>query len=80
MNIFGINLFTQKREAKPTPPSAVPGVPSSTMEQEPSGRAHGGNYLERVVYASTPRTALTVSPVYQAIRLRGDVMGVMPVQ
>ena len=74
MELFGsnFNLF-RKREA-PTP-----GVPSSTMPPEPP-KVEGGDYLERIVATRSPEAACSVSAVYRAVTLRGDTMGVMPVQ
>ena len=73
-NIFA-NLFRYKtREATPTP-----GVPSSTMPPEPT-KVEGGDYMERIVATRTPEAACSVSAVYRAVTLRGDTMGVMPVQ
>ena len=76
MELFGsnFNLFhsVRKREAE------APGVPSSTMPQEPEVK--GGSYQERIVYARSPETACTVSAVYRATKLLGDTMAVMPVQ
>lgn len=84
MNWFN-NLFTptgtfpvRQREAQPTPPSGVSGVPSSTMEQAP--KVEGGDYMERIVSARSPKDACSVSAVYRAMTLRADTMGVMPVQ
>ena len=73
-NIFA-NLFRyRKREAAPTP-----GVPSSTMPPEPQ-KPQGADYMERIAYTRSPQQALLVAVVYQAVRLRSDVMSVMPVQ
>ena len=73
-NIFA-NLFRFKqREAAPTP-----GVPSSTMPPEPQ-KPQGADYMERIAYTRSPQQALLVAVVYQAVRLRSDVMSVMPVQ
>ena len=73
-NIFA-NLFRyRKREATPTP-----GVPSSTMPPEPQ-KPQGADYMERIAYTRSPQQALLVAVVYQAVRLRSDVMSVMPVQ
>ena len=76
MELFGsnFNLFRlRKREA-----TSTPGVPSSTMPQEPEVK--GASYQERIVYARSPEVACSVSAVYRATTLRADVMGVMPVQ
>ena len=69
------NLFrsVRKREVE------TPGVPSSTMPPE-TQKVEGGDYMERIVYARSPEMAVTVSAVYRATTLRGDVMAVMPVQ
>ena len=79
MELFGsnFNLF-RKREAQPTPPSGVPGVPSSTMEQAP--KVQGSDYQERIAYVRGPEQALVVGAVYRAVNLRADTMSVMPVQ
>ena len=75
MELFGSNIFSfRKREV--TPPA--PGVPSSTNEQEP--KVQGGDYQERIAYVRGPEQALVMGAVYQAVRLRSDVMSVMPVQ
>jgi HK97 family phage portal protein len=80
MELFGsnFNLFRRHREVTPTPPSGVPGVPSSTVEQVP--KVEGGDYMERIVPARSPEAACSVSAVYRAISLRADTMGTMPVQ
>ena len=84
MNWFN-NLFTptgtipvNQREVQPTPPSGVPGVPSSTTEQAP--KVQGGDYQERIAYVRGPEQALVVGAVYRAVNLRADTMSVMPVQ
>ena len=63
----------RKREAE------TPGVPSSTMPPEPQ-KPQGADYMERIAYTRSPQQALLVAVVYQAVRLRSDVMSVMPVQ
>jgi HK97 family phage portal protein len=73
MDNFFINMF-RKREAPQTP-----GVPSSTMPPEPQ-KPQGADYMERIAYTRSPQQALLVAVVYQAVRLRSDVMSVMPVQ
>ena len=79
MELFGTNIFGfRKREATPAPIASTPGVPSSTMPAEP--KVDGGSFEERIVYVNQPRTALSVSPVYRALQLTMDTMGVMPVQ
>ena len=67
--------FFRKRE-NPTPVDTL--VPKSTMPSEP--KVQGGDYQERIVYATGPQIALTVSAVYRATNLRADTMGCMPVQ
>ena len=83
MKIFGFlptgMLPVSKREmnATPTPPSNVPGVPSSTVEKE---QVKGGSFEERIVRVRDPQKALTVSAVYRATELRAKTIGQMPVQ
>jgi HK97 family phage portal protein len=72
-----LNIF-RRREAAPTPLNGVPGVPSSSVEAGPEVK--GGTFQERIVYARSPQTALTVSAVYRATELRATTMAVMPVQ
>ena len=67
-------LPVRQREVTPTP-----GVPSSTMPKEPA-KPTGADYMERIAYTRSPQQALLVAVVYQAVRLRSDVMSVMPVQ
>ena len=64
----------KKREVPQTP-----GVPSSTMPPEPP-KVESGDYAERIVPVRSPEAACSVSAVYRAVTLRGDTMGVMPVQ
>lgn len=76
MKLFGFDISVQRREA-PT------GVPSSTTEGLNENKpqvAEGANYPDRIVYARSPQTALTVGTVYRAIELRARTMGLMPVQ
>ncbi|MBR2776677.1 MAG: phage portal protein, partial [Prevotella sp.] len=64
------------REATPTP-----GVPVTTDPNHPSNQeVKGADYMERIAYTRSPQQALLVAVVYQAVRLRSDVMSVMPVQ
>ena len=79
-NIFA-NLFRfrQTREAQ----QQVPGVPATTDPNHPtnqSPKVEGADYMERIAYVRSPQQALLVGVVYQAVRLRSDVMSVMPVQ
>ena len=76
-NIFA-NLFRyrQKREA----PVGVPATTDPNASSNQAPKVQGGDYLERIVYASHPWVALSVSPVYRAVKLIMDTMGVMPVQ
>ena len=76
MDIF-FKFWGRKREVQPTPPSGVPGVPSSTMEQK---SVVGGDYQERIAYVRGPEQALIVASVYRAVNLRADTLSVMPVQ
>ena len=78
MDNFFVNMF-RRREA-PTP-----GVPASTMptegQQAQQGQsASGGTFEERIFYVNSPQVALSVSPVYRALQLNMDTMGIMPVQ
>lgn len=77
MELFGsnFNLF-RKREA----PAPIASVPTSTSEVSAKKTVTGGSFQERIVYASSPQMALTVSAVYRATELRAKTMGVMPVQ
>ena len=72
-NIFA-NLFRYRQREAP-----APGVPLSTMPPEPP-KVEGGDYMERIVATRSPEAACSVSAVYRAVTLRGDTMGVMPVQ
>ena len=78
MELFGVNINLRKREA-------TPGVPSSTMPtdqkaQTSQSKTDGGSFEERIVYVQSPQMALTVSPVFRALKLIMDTHGVMPVQ
>ena len=79
MDNFFVNMF-RRREA-PTP-----GVPASTMPtegqqaQQGGQSASGGTFEERIFYVNSPQVALSVSPVYRALQLNMDTMGIMPVQ
>ena len=79
MDNFFVNMF-RRREA-PTP-----GVPASTMPtegqqaQQGGQSAPGGTFEERIFYVNSPQVALSVSPVYRALQLNMDTMGIMPVQ
>jgi Phage-related protein len=69
------------REAPPAPIGGVPGVPVTTDPNHPSNQnVTGGSYQERITYVRGPEQALCTGTVYQAVRLRSDVMSVMPVQ
>ena len=88
MNILGLFSPTgslpvfHRREVGGTvgnlPAAETQGVPSSTMPPEP--KVSGGSFEERIVFAASPYVALTVSPVYRAIKLIMNTMSVMPVQ
>ena len=84
MELFGTNIFGfRKREATPAPIASTPGVPKTTDPNAASNqgpKVSGGSFEERIVYVNQPRVALTVSPVYRAVKLIMDTMGVMPVQ
>ena len=75
MELFGsnFNLF-RKREADPSA-KPVPGVPVTTDPNHPSNQeVKGADYMERIAYTRSPQQALLVAVVYQAVRLRSDVM------
>ena len=63
-------------------PAQQGGVPETTDPNAPSNQpsVRGGSYEERVVYARSPLTALTVSAVYRALEMRADTFALMPVQ
>ena len=78
-NIFA-NLFRFRQREAPIGQGTV-GVPATTDPNHPSNQTvTGGSYQERIVYARSPETALTVSAVYRAVELRAKTIGVMPVQ
>lgn len=83
MSIFS-NLFTPWSGAVPvkTREAQTPGVPASTMpaEAKKADNPQGADYMERIVYAGSPRVALTVSAVYRAVELRAKTIGQMQMQ
>ena len=90
MNWFR-NLFTptgtfpiQQREVVSQAVNAggAPGVPATTNPNAASNqpKVTGGSYQERIVYVNHPWMALSVSPVYRAVKLIMDTHGLMPVQ
>jgi len=76
MDRFLANFFRKRETTQATP---TPGVPNSTTPSEPQ-KPQGADYMERIAYTRSPQQALLVAVVYQAVRLRSDVMSVMPVQ
>ncbi len=58
------------------------GVPVSTDPNHPTNKQEvkGGDYQENIVYARSPRVALTVSAVYRAVELRAKTIGQMQMQ
>ena len=48
--------------------------------QQGQNAAGGGTFEERIFYVNSPQVALSVSPVYRALQLNMDTMGIMPVQ
>lgn len=84
MELFGSNFlgFFRTREAGTAGTVPTPGVPVTTDPNAPSNqpKVSGGSFEERIVFAGSPHVALSVSPVYRAIKLIMDTMGVMPVQ
>ena len=80
MELFGSNMFAffggKRREVQ-----QVPGAPATTDPAAPSNQeVKGGSFEERIVYVNNPISALSVSPVYRALQLVMDTLGVMPVQ
>jgi HK97 family phage portal protein len=69
---FFQNIF-KTREAP------VEGVPSTTAPGNEAVKG-GGSFEERIMYVNSPQKALTVSPVFRALKLIMDTHGVMPVQ
>ena len=73
----------QQREApRPIASSTdveVPGIPRTTNPPTKSGN-DGGSFDERIIYARSPRVALTVSAVYRAVELRAKTIGQMQMQ
>ena len=76
------NIFANLFRFRPTREAPVPGVPVTTDPNHPSNqpKVTGGSFEERIVYVQSPQVALTVSPVFRALKLIMDTMGVMPVQ
>ena len=58
------------------------GIPVSTDPNHPTNKneVKGGDYQENIVYARSPRVALTVSAVYRAVELRAKTIGQMQMQ
>ena len=88
MNWFN-SLFTptgtlpiQRREVQPSPIGGAPGVPATTDPSNAINKPNvdGGSFQERIIYVNNPYSALSVSPVYRALQLFMDTMGIMPVQ
>ena len=80
-NLFRQAVPTEALNFREASPIGAPGVPATTDPNHPSNQAvTGGSYQERIVYARSPETALTVSAVYRAVELRAKTIGVMPVQ
>ena len=81
MRLFGFlptGMIPVRQREVPAPTQAItPGVPTSTNEQP---TVKGGSFEERIVYVQSPQVALTVSPVFRALKLIMDTHGVMPVQ
>ena len=80
-NLFRQAVPTEALNFREASPIGAPGVPVTTDPNHPSNQTvTGGSYQERIVYARSPETALTVSAVYRAVELRAKTIGVMPVQ
>ena len=58
------------------------GVPVTTDPNHATNKTEvkGGDYQENIVYARSPRVALTVSAVYRAVELRAKTIGQMQMQ
>ena len=58
------------------------GIPASTDPNHATNKQEvkGGDYQENIVYARSPRVALTVSAVYRAVELRAKTIGQMQMQ
>lgn len=88
MELFGSNMFGgffggNRREAGGTIAKPTPGIPSTTDPAAPENQQQkvgGGSFDERIVYARSPRVALTVSAVYRAVELRAKTIGQMQMQ
>ena len=79
MNILGLfaptgTLPVLHREATPAPIGGDNSTPTQGKELS------GGSFEERIVRASNPQTALTVSAVYRAVELRAKTIGQMAIQ
>ena len=89
MGFFG-NLFRSAtpehdlnfRENLPPIEQSKAGVPASTDPNHATNKTEvkGGDYQENIVYARSPRVALTVSAVYRAVELRAKTIGQMQMQ
>ena len=56
-------------------------MPTEGQQAQQGGQsAQGGTFEERIFYVNSPQVALSVSPVYRALQLNMDTMGIMPVQ
>jgi len=85
MELFGSNFFgfgRKERESLQPIDQAKAGVPVSTDPNHPTNKQEvkGGDYQENIVYARSPRVALTVSAVYRAVELRAKTIGQMQMQ
>ena len=84
MELFGsnFNLFRRREQGGTAGTVQTPGVPVTTDPNAPSNqpKVTGGSFEERIIYVNNPRSALSVSPVYRALQLTMDTLGVMPVQ
>jgi HK97 family phage portal protein len=85
MELFGSNFFgfgRKERESLSPADQAKAGIPASTDPNHPTNKTEvkGGSFDERIVYARSPRVALTVSAVYRAVELRAKTIGQMQMQ
>ena len=81
MDNFFRNWFKTREVSAPTQ-AITPGVPVTTDPNHSSNqpKVTGGSFEERIVYVQSPQMALTVSPVFRALKLIMDTHGVMPIQ
>jgi len=82
MNNFLTRMFGWGETRNANAREAVAGVPSTTDPNHLANKddVRTGDYKENIVYARSPRVALTVSAVYHAVELRAKTIGQMQMQ